>query len=233
MISCVVHQPELAALPYIFERFRLTAVISLKLLAHLLLQFADLLDKYDSNREPTKPNYEPNLVLATIDDSEDELKLVNASTTSSSWDNLEYTSSSLDNLEYISQSDVVTIASIARDDLSRNRCDSFTSVDSGTGEEVELLLDPETGLEIYSLEDVGAHCFPWDAWIVVYDKVYDVTEYMNRHPGSEEVMLEYVGYDATVAFRGVGHSQAAFRVLDRYCVGVLPVHERLNLASEH
>ena len=37
------------------------------------------------------------------------------------------------------------------------------------------------------------------------------------------------GYDATVAFRGVGHSKAAFRTLNKYCIGILPEHERLEL----
>merc|ERR1719341_2433481 len=114
----------------------------------------------------------------------------------------------------------------------RTRCDSLTSecsVDSGCTEAGEdLLLDEETGLELVSLEEVRDHCTPWDAWTVVYDRVYDVTEYLARHPGGEEVMMEYVGYDATIAFRGVGHSQAAFRALEKYLVGILPISERLN-----
>ena len=87
----------------------------------------------------------------------------------------------------------------------RTRCDSLTSecsVDSGCTEAGEdLLLDEETGLELVSLEEVRDHCTPWDAWTVVYDRVYDVTEYLTRHPGGEEVLMEYVGYDATIAFR--------------------------------
>ena len=114
----------------------------------------------------------------------------------------------------------------------RTRCNSLTSecsVDSGCTEAVEdLPLDEETGLELVSLEEVRDHCTPWDAWTVVYDRVYDVTEYLARHPGGEEVMMEYVGYDATIAFRGVGHSRAAFRALEKYLVGILPVSERLN-----
>jgi cytochrome b involved in lipid metabolism len=59
-----------------------------------------------------------------------------------------------------------------------------------------------------------------------------VTEYLRRHPGGEEVMLEYVGYDATMAFRGVGHSPAAMRTMNKFLIGILPKHERLGFSAE-
>ena len=222
-----LQQPEPAVLPVILEKFRLTAVISLRLLAHICLLLAEFFDEASSEPDLRDVKPEHNLVLASCHDSVEELKQVDADF----FDTVENTSNSLDTMTYTSSS--LEIVSPNCEDLCRNRCDSFTSVDSGTGEELELEIDLETGLEIFSLEDVGAHCFPWDAWTVVYDKVYDVTEYLNKHPGGEEVMLEYVGYDATVAFRGVGHSRAAFKVLDKYTVGILPKHERMNLISEH
>ena len=65
--------------------------------------------------------------------------------------------------------------------------------------------------------------------MVIYDKVYDVTEYLERgrHPGGEDVMMEYLGYDATMAFRGVGHSKGVIIMLEKYLVGILPADERL------
>jgi cytochrome b involved in lipid metabolism len=70
-------------------------------------------------------------------------------------------------------------------------------------------------------------------WIFFFlFQVYDVTEYLRRHPGGEEVMLEYVGYDATMAFRGVGHSPAAMRTMKKFLIGILPRHERLGFSAE-
>ena len=40
-------------------------------------------------------------------------------------------------------------------------------------------------------------------------------------------MMEYAGRDATIAFRGVGHSQAAIKDLDEYLVGILVKEERM------
>jgi len=134
----------------------------------------------------------------------------------------------------------IDLKSISNDKvLARERSDSIASTDSGFDRDLEIPdiptgRDEETGLDLISLEEVGCHNVREDAWLVVYDKVYEMTEYLesSRHPGGEDVILEYLGYDATLAFRGVGHSKAALRVLDKYCIGILPRDERLNFSSE-
>merc|ERR1719470_272725 len=104
----------------------------------------------------------------------------------------------------------------------RQRKDTLESTDSGFGDECSFSseMDQETGLEVISLEEVSNHCTKDDGWMVLYDKVYDVTEYLERmlHPGGEDVIAEYLGYDATMAFRGVGHSRGVLRILEKYVV---------------
>ena len=39
-------------------------------------------------------------------------------------------------------------------------------------------------------------------------------------------MQEYLGYDATMAFQGVGHSQDAIEMMEEYLIGILPKSER-------
>merc|ERR1711976_631560 len=125
----------------------------------------------------------------------------------------------------------------------RSRKDTLLSTDSGLEHDIisELDLsdfapsrDEETGLDLITLDEVSFHNTVDDAWIVVYDKVFEMTEYLesSKHPGGEDVILEYLGYDATLAFRGVNHSMSALRVLDKYCIGILPSYERLNFSSE-
>ena len=113
------------------------------------------------------------------------------------------------------------------EDLSKCRNDSVRSTDSGIGDWEEEV-DPETGLKVVSLEEVSLHCSREDGWMVIYDKVYEVTQFMKEHPGGEEVMMEYLGYDETMAFRGVGHSNDAFIILENCCIGILPRNERLG-----
>ena len=41
-----------------------------------------------------------------------------------------------------------------------------------------------------------------------------------------DVMQEYLGLDATVAFQGVGHSRDAIEMMEEYLIGILPKSER-------
>ena len=51
----------------------------------------------------------------------------------------------------------------------------------------------------YSVEEISKHNTMKDCWIILGskenggEKVYDVTSYLNDHPGGPEVMLEYAG----------------------------------------
>merc|ERR1712012_1274671 len=101
-------------------------------------------------------------------------------------------------------------------------------------ERKETISSEDSGLDLISLDEVSYHYMREDAWIVIYDKVYEMTEYLEgaQHPGGEDVILEYLGYDATLAFRGVNRSRSALRVLDKYCIGILPANERLNFSSD-
>ncbi|XP_063236194.1 uncharacterized protein LOC134538693 [Bacillus rossius redtenbacheri] len=78
-----------------------------------------------------------------------------------------------------------------------------------------------------TLDQVAWHDRSDDCWVVVYDRVYDVTRFMDQHPGGEEVFLEYAGRDATMAFRGIGHGAAMLEALEPSLVGVLPQCERI------
>lgn len=46
-----------------------------------------------------------------------------------------------------------------------------------------------------------------------------------KHPGDKDVILEYAGFDATIAFRG--HSHYALMSLKSYEIGELPEKECL------
>ncbi|XP_018574981.1 cytochrome b5-like [Anoplophora glabripennis] len=79
----------------------------------------------------------------------------------------------------------------------------------------------------FSLEEVSWHDTLGDCWIIIYDRIYDVTDFLQEHPGGADILLDYAGRDATVAFRGSGHSSHAIRTLERFCIGELPLAERI------
>lgn len=51
--------------------------------------------------------------------------------------------------------------------------------------------------------------------------VYDVSNYLEEHPGGGEVLKECAGADATVAFEDVGHSNGAVNMLEDMLIGEL------------
>ena len=101
-------------------------------------------------------------------------------------------------------------------------------------DETKKEFDPGTGLEVFSLKDVSSHCRREDGWVVLYDKVYQVKEYLDHgeHPGGEDGILRCLGHDATMVFRGVGHSKEALAMLEKYLIGILPRGERMGCYSD-
>ena len=77
-----------------------------------------------------------------------------------------------------------------------------------------------------TLEEVRKHNSRNSVWFVIHDKVYDVTQFMDEHPGGEEVLLEQAGKNATEIFEDVSHSADAKDLMKKYLVGELPEHER-------
>ncbi|KAL2457724.1 Cytochrome b5 [Abeliophyllum distichum] len=72
---------------------------------------------------------------------------------------------------------------------------------------------------IYVYEEVGKHDKTKDCWLIINGKVYDVTPFMDDHPGGDEVLLSATGKDATNDFEDVGHSDSAREMMDKYYIG--------------
>jgi len=82
------------------------------------------------------------------------------------------------------------------------------------------------GKRYYSREEVGKHDRATDGWIVVDDKVYNVTNWIPYHPGGEKVLLDVLGRDATRAFKRIGHSWMALDELDSLEIGYIKERRR-------
>lgn len=78
----------------------------------------------------------------------------------------------------------------------------------------------------YSLEEVAKHNEKKSVWLLIHDNVYDVTKFLEEHPGGEEVLLEQAGRDATEAFEDVGHSSDARDLMKQYKIGELSQEDK-------
>ena len=56
-------------------------------------------------------------------------------------------------------------------------------------------------------------------------KVYDITKYLDDHPGGAEVMLDVAGQDADEFFEDIGHSKEARSELKKYYIGDFKLDE--------
>lgn len=54
-----------------------------------------------------------------------------------------------------------------------------------------------SGKRLLTAEEVAAHNSRESCWIVVHGNVYDVTEFLDEHPGGSKIILKYAGKDAT------------------------------------
>ncbi|XP_073911856.1 cytochrome b5 type B isoform X1 [Castor canadensis] len=77
----------------------------------------------------------------------------------------------------------------------------------------------ETAVTYYRLEEVAKRNTAKEIWLVIHGRVYDITRFLNEHPGGEEVLIEQAGADASESFEDVGHSSDAREMLKQYYIG--------------
>ncbi|XP_020213861.1 cytochrome b5 isoform X2 [Cajanus cajan] len=70
-----------------------------------------------------------------------------------------------------------------------------------------------------TFEEVAKHNHKKDCWIIVHGKVYDITPFLDDHPGGDEVLVAATEKDATIDFEDVGHSDSATEMMERYLIG--------------
>lgn len=83
--------------------------------------------------------------------------------------------------------------------------------------------------KIISRAEVLKHNNRDDCWIIIKNKVYDLTDFVKSHPGGENILLARAGEDATSFFISKhGRNKYVTNVLKRYKIGELPDFERIE-----
>lgn len=80
-------------------------------------------------------------------------------------------------------------------------------------------MSEEEDLKAYTLDEVSQHNTVEDLWVIYNGGVYDITKYIDEHPGGEEVVIDVAGMDATEAFEDIGHSDDAREILKGLLIG--------------
>lgn len=78
-------------------------------------------------------------------------------------------------------------------------------------------------MSVYSWTEISSHNSPTDGWVVINGFVYEITHFLEIHPGGHQILEPLLGTDATEAFSGKGsyiHSRNAVHLLKNYRIGV-------------
>lgn len=74
----------------------------------------------------------------------------------------------------------------------------------------------------HTAEEVAKHNKDGDCWLIVKNKVYDVSEYLSSHPGGKDKMLKWGGKEATKAvLENIPHPDNIEVTLERFYIGPL------------
>jgi hypothetical protein len=80
--------------------------------------------------------------------------------------------------------------------------------------------DPAAGT--ITAAEVSQHAAPDDCWTIIDGSVYDMTPFLNRHPGGSAAIAGLCGGDGTAGFRGQhGSASSPNAQLDALKIGVL------------
>ncbi|CAL9053239.1 unnamed protein product [Musa banksii] len=91
----------------------------------------------------------------------------------------------------------------------------------GVGERFasDLCIKEMADSKVYRFDEVSKHNVAKDCWLIISGKVYDVTPFLDEHPGGDEVLLAVTGKDATNDFEDIGHSNSARDMMAKYYIG--------------
>uniref|UniRef100_A0A8C8FMS7 Cytochrome b5 n=1 Tax=Oncorhynchus tshawytscha TaxID=74940 RepID=A0A8C8FMS7_ONCTS len=86
-------------------------------------------------------------------------------------------------------------------------------------------------VKYYRLSEIEEQNTFKSTWIIINFNVYDVTKFLEEHPGGEEVLREQAGGDATESFEDVGHSSDAKEMAANMVIGELHPDDRPKMAK--
>lgn len=94
-------------------------------------------------------------------------------------------------------------------------------------------MSPSRTLPTLSQTEVAAHNTEESCYVVMGTKVYDITDFVESHPGGGDLVLEYGGKDVTEILKDElshKHSEAAYEVLEDLFIGFVATEKVIDTA---
>ncbi|CAB3227431.1 unnamed protein product [Arctia plantaginis] len=80
----------------------------------------------------------------------------------------------------------------------------------------------------FTREQVSKYNNKTESVFIIDNVVYDVSKFLDEHPGGHEVLMNQVGKDASEDFEDVGHSIDAKELMKKYVIGEVVEEERIE-----
>lgn len=109
--------------------------------------------------------------------------------------------------------------------VSNNSSTTSSSSASSNASSASNTASGEVTSQSFTLAEVAQHASRTDCWMAIEGEVYNVTNYVSRHPGGNEI-VQGCGKDATSMFNsrpgnGSSHSNTARSQLQNFKIGDL------------
>ena len=72
----------------------------------------------------------------------------------------------------------------------------------------------------FTVAQVAEHKTRDDAWLIIDGKVYDVTDFVDDHPGGDSI-LDNAGADSSAGFHGDQHPETVAEAVEEFYIGEL------------
>ena len=96
-------------------------------------------------------------------------------------------------------------------------------------------MSPSRTLPTFLQTEIAAHNTAESCFVTIGNRVFDVTDFIDSHPGGGELVLEYGGKDIAEILKDETshtHSEAAYEVLDDSFVGFVATPKVIDTAMK-
>ena len=73
----------------------------------------------------------------------------------------------------------------------------------------------------YTRDEVSFHNVVGDAWIIINNDIYDITDFLDDHPGGKSILISVLGGDATIYFEELHNTNILKEYGGQFKIGVL------------
>jgi fatty acid desaturase len=86
--------------------------------------------------------------------------------------------------------------------------------------------------KVYYKNEIILHNTKEDCWVILFNQVYDISDFVKKHPGGTEILLSRAGEDASSFFQTRhGIKSPYLKHLEKYKIGELSVEERVSKSA--